>query len=160
MLISYIVMFILIVSDYLLKLLFSNIYALNQINEIIPGVLKFGYIQNFGASFGLLEGQQFLFFIITLIALSIFGYFFSKSDWKTKFVYTLSFVFLISGTMGNAIDRVLYGYVIDYIQVPLLPFVGNTYFNLADALLNIGIVLLFIELLILEPIRNKKLKEK
>lgn len=157
---SYILIFIFVLFDYLLKVFFSSTYALNQVEDIFPGILKFGYIRNTGASFGLFEGQQFLFFIVTILALLLFGYFFASSNWKTKKVYTLAFVFLISGTLGNAIDRMLYGYVIDYIQVPFLPFVGNTYFNLADALLNVGIVLLIIDVLFLETKRSKLLKEE
>ncbi len=156
MIISYIVIFILIALDYGLKIFFSSAYALNQVEVIIPGALSFGYIRNTGASFGLFEGQQLLFFFATLIALVSFGYFFSSSNWKTKPVYTLAFVFLISGTLGNAIDRMIYGYVIDYIQIPFLPFAGQTYFNLADSLLIGGIILLMIDIIFLETRRHKK----
>lgn len=160
MIISYIVIFILIVLDYGLKVFFSGTYALNQVETIFPDVLRLGYIQNTGASFGLFEGQQLLFFFATIFALLLFGYFFASSNWKTKKVYTLAFIFLISGTLGNAIDRMLYGYVIDYVQMPFLPFVGHTFFNLADVLLNAGIVLLVIDILFLETRRNKKLKSE
>ncbi|CDR30997.1 Lipoprotein signal peptidase [Acholeplasma oculi] len=161
MILSYIIIAILILFDFLLKSFYSGMYALNQIEVIIPNVLTLGYIRNYGASFGMLQDQQMFFFIITLIALAIFGYLFSTSNIKTKKLYTISLIFLISGTIGNGIDRLLYGYVIDYIQVPILPFVGNTFFNLADALLNIGIALLFIEFII-EGIKdyNKKKREK
>ena len=101
-----------------------------------------------------------MFFFITIVALIIFGYFFSKSDWKTKKLYTIALIFLISGTLGNAIDRVLFGYVIDYVQMPFLPIVGSTIFNLADVFLNFGVVMLFIDIIILDYFRQKKLKEK
>ena len=159
MLISYLIIFVLIILDLVLKLIFSNIFQVGQISEVIPNVLRFGYIQNTGASFGILEGEQFLFLIITIIALIFFGYLFSQSNLKTKRFYTIGVIFLIAGTLGNAIDLMVYGYVIDYIQIPFLPFVGNTYFNLADTLLVFGVAMLAIEILILDTLRNKKKKE-
>nr|WIF87839.1 signal peptidase II [Acholeplasma laidlawii] len=84
MILSYIIMAVLILVDVILKQIFSNIYAAGSIVSVIDNTLYVGYVQNTGASFGLLQGQQFLFFIITLFALVLFGYFFSKSDWKTK----------------------------------------------------------------------------
>src|SRR5690554_5019760 len=155
MFIAYLIIILLIILDYGLKILFSSLYEVNQVAVIMPHVLSFGHIQNTGASFGLFEGQQLLFFIVTLLALVLFGYLFSKSNIKTKKVYTFSIIFLIAGTLGNAIDRLFYGYVIDYIQIPFLPIVGQTYFNLADALLNVGLVLLMVDVLFLEGKRNK-----
>lgn len=159
MIISYIIMALLIILDVVLKQIFSNLYQVGEVVPVIDNVLYFGYVQNTGASFGLFQGQQFIFFIITIVALIIFGYFFSKSNWKTKKVYTIAMIFLISGTLGNAIDRVLFGYVIDYVQMPFLPFVGGTIFNLADVLLNFGVALLFVDILILDSIRQRREKE-
>ncbi len=158
MIISYIIMAVLIIIDVILKQVFISIYQVGEIKPIIDNVLYFGYVQNTGASFGLFQGQQLVFFFITIFALVLFGYFFSKSNWQTKKVYTLAFIFLIAGTLGNAIDRVLFGFVIDYVQMPFLPFVGGTIFNFADVLLNAGVILLFIDILILDTIRHKKMK--
>src|SRR5690606_34244161 len=136
MIISYLIILLIIIFDFVTKQIFSSIYAVGEVDVIINDILVFGYVQNRGASFGILEGQQLVFFIVTLLALGLFGYLFSKSDIKTKKVYTLSLILLISGTLGNAIDRLFYGYVIDFIRVPFLPFVGNTFFNVADTALN------------------------
>ena len=160
MILSYIIMAVLILVDVILKQIFSNLYAAGSIVSVIDNTLYVGYVQNTGASFGLLQGQQFLFFIITLFALVLFGYFFLKSQLENggkKSLYT-AFV-AISGTLGNAIDRVLFGYVIDYVQMPFLPIVGGTIFNFADVLLNAGVVLLLIDILILDTLRQKKDKE-
>ncbi|WP_025724688.1 signal peptidase II [Acholeplasma granularum] len=159
MVISYILIGLFVLIDFITKQIFSNIYNLNELQEIIPGILNFGYVQNTGASFGMLAGKQFLFFIITIIALLIFGYFFSKSNIKTKKVYTIALILLISGTLGNAIDRLLYGYVIDFVQMPFLPIVGSTIFNVADIFLNFGVAMLFIDIIILDYYRSKKSKE-
>lgn len=159
MIISYIIIALCIAMDVISKQIFANLYQVGEVKPIIEGVLNFGYVQNRGASFGMFQDKQFLFFIITMVALVIFGYFFSKSDWKNKKVYTIAFILLISGTLGNAIDRVLFGYVIDFVQIPFLPIVGGTIFNLADVFLNAGVALLFIDILILDTLRQKKLKQ-
>ena len=160
MVLSYILIVGLIIIDLVTKLIFSNSFNVGEVVTVIPNVLNVGYVQNTGASFGLLEGQQMLFFLITLVALILFGYFFSKSNWQDKKVYTIAFILLISGTLGNAIDRLLYGYVIDFVQMPFLPIVGATIFNIADVLLNAGVILLFIEMLIMDTMRQKKLKRE
>lgn len=158
MIISIAIMVVFILADFFIKQFFVSIFQVNEMKTIIEGVLEFGYVRNYGASFGILQGESLLFFFITLVALVLFGYFFSKSDIKNKKVYTFSFIFLISGTLGNGIDRLLFGYVIDYIQIPFLPIVGNTIFNLADVILIAGVVLLCIDVLILDTIKNKKNK--
>lgn len=158
MIIGYVLIVFLILSDYGLKKLFEYLYNPDEIKIVIDGVLKFGHIRNYGASFGMFQGYHLLFFFITIIALIIFGYLYSKASFKTKKVYSISLTFLIAGTLGNAIDRLFYGYVIDYIQIPFLPIVGRTFFNLADALLNVGVVLLIIDIMFLEKYRNEENK--
>ena len=76
-----------------------------------------------------------------------------------KKVYTIALICLISGTLGNAVDRTLFGYVIDYVQMPFLPFVGGTIFNFADVLLNAGVILLLIDILIFDTMRQNKIKK-
>lgn len=156
MIISYAIILLILIVDIVTKQVFSSIYAADQVQVIFDGILIFGHVQNRGASFGILEGQQFIFFIITILALGLFGYLFSKSDLKTKKVYTISLILLISGTLGNAIDRLFYGYVIDFIRIPFLPLVGNTFFNVADTALNFGIGLMVVDIIFLEGKREKR----
>ncbi|NLB84932.1 MAG: signal peptidase II [Acholeplasmataceae bacterium] len=128
---------------------------------IIPKVLQFSYYENTGASWGMLEGKQTLFLIITLIALIIFGYLFTKLSFKNKKLYSISVILLLAGTLGNALDRMILNYVIDFLHLPFLtPVLGlvgisNFYFNLADLFLNLGIVLLIIDMLFLYPKRER-----
>src|SRR5690606_26083298 len=84
MIISYLIILLIIIFDFVTKQIFSSIYAVGEVDVIINDILVFGYVQNRGASFGILEGQQLVFFILTLLALGLFGYLFSKSDIKTK----------------------------------------------------------------------------
>jgi signal peptidase II len=155
MILTYILIVLFIILDVVTKLIFSNIFSVGEMKVMIDNVLVFGYVQNTGASFGMLEGQSVIFFIATIVALTLFGYLLSKSDIKHKKVYTISLILLIGGTLGNAIDRMFYGYVIDFIQIPFLPIVGNTFFNVADMGLNFGVILMVIDMLFLERKRLK-----
>lgn len=126
---------------------------------VIPSVFQLSYYENNGASFGMLEGQMLFFMVVTLIALGIFGYLFLDSNFKNKKIYSLSIALMIAGTVGNAIDRLLYGYVVDFMHFPFLNvFAPAFYNNMADMYLSIGIVLFFIELFVLDSIRKKKEK--
>ena len=130
----------------------------------IPYVLEFKYVENTGAAWGMLEGKSIFFFIVTLVALVIFGYLFIKSDFKKKKLYSISIVMLIAGTLGNAIDRLILNYVIDFLHVPFLSYIlnivklSNFYFNFADLFLTIGLILLAIDLIFIEPKRSKARK--
>ncbi|MGI6787721.1 MAG: signal peptidase II [Acholeplasmataceae bacterium] len=138
-------------------------FLLQGKNEVtwIPHVLTFNYVENRGAAWGMLEGKHFFFFIITIIALVVFGYMFTKADFKNKKVYSLSIAFLIAGTLGNALDRLILGYVIDFIHVPFLTYIldlvglSNFWFNIADLSLTVGVILLVIDILFFESKRTK-----
>ncbi len=165
MIIGAILIFLLVLIDQLTKTIAAAQIPLNSPNiVVIPRLLELSYHQNDGMSFGLLSGAQILFMIATLIALGIFGYFFLDSDFKNKKVYSISIALFIGGTLGNAIDRALYGYVIDFMQFPFFgPFLsifntGNFYNNFADIFLSFAIVLFGIDLFFLEPKRTKKEK--
>ena len=129
---------------------------------IIKGVLEFEYFQNSGAAWGILEGRTLIFFIITIIALIGFGYLFTKSSFKRKKVYSISIALLIGGTFGNAIDRMLLKYVIDFLHVPFLTPIlnavglSNFWFNIADLALTVGIIMLAIDMIFLESRRSRE----
>lgn len=165
MIVGYILIIGLILFDQLFKLI-SIRFAPESgtlIKVVIKDVFEFHHLINRGASFGMLNGKQWLFAIITIIALVIFGYFFTKINFKTKKLFSIAVVLFIAGTLGNAIDRLFRdGGVIDMIQLPFLNSLLSNFgipgftFNLADLYLNFAIVLYIIDLFFLEPKRVKK----
>lgn len=156
---GYIYIAILILFDQLTKYLAKFLYTGEEVTWI-PRLLSFAYAENTGMSFGLLEGQRLLFMIITIIALTIFGYLFLDIDFKTKPIYSWAIVLLIGGTLGNAIDRVVLGYVIDFMHFPFLDVplqwigLSNFYNNFADMYLSLALVFLLIDTLFLEKKRT------
>ncbi len=166
MLISLIIMIFTLFLDQLTKYLASTLIPLNGAHiTVIPHLFELSYFQNTGMSFGLLEGQQLLFMVFTVLALVIFGYLFLDTNYKNKKVYSLSIAFFIAGTLGNAIDRSIYGYVIDFMHFPFLDgflnLIGlsNFYNNLADMYLSAAIVLFAIDLFIFDEKRKKEKKK-
>lgn len=128
----------------------------------IPGLLEMKYAYNPGGAFGLLEGEQAFFAFVTVIALLIFGYLFKDISFKTKKMYSWSIVLFIAGTLGNAIDRLYYGFVIDFLHYPFLDgplrLIGlnNFYNNIADLALSLAIVFFAVDMFLFEPKRSKK----
>lgn len=163
MFIGGIIIVVLLILDQVVKQVSLVLSSGNEqlIKVIIKDVLEFHYLINDGASFGMLEGRQLLFSLITVGALVLFGYLFLESNFKTKKVYSISIALFIAGTLGNAIDRTLRGGgVIDMFNMPILneilsyvkisPFI----FNLADAYLTFAIILFAIDIFFLESKRK------
>lgn len=87
-------------------------------------------------------GQRWLLSIISLVALVIFGYYFKKlhHNWG----YGLGFSLLIGGTLGNLLDRLFSGYVVDMLELDLINF---PVFNIADCALTLGVIVILITML-------------
>lgn len=154
--------FILLFLDQITKHMAKAFITLSDPDIIwIPHMLHLAYRENRGASGSMLQDQQFLFMIVTIIALLMFGYLFLEVDLKFKKTYSWAIILFIAGTLGNAIDRALLGYVIDFLHYPFLDIIlnlfnaSNFYNNFADLYLSLGIVLFAIDLFFFETKRKK-----
>ncbi|MDO8628530.1 MAG: signal peptidase II [Nanoarchaeota archaeon] len=96
------------------------------------------YITNTGASFGILQGNNTLLIILAIIIMLALIYY-------TYQEYHLAYAFIMGGLLGNLLDRIVHGYVIDFIQLPF--YTNFPYFNLADTATTIGGILLIITLI-------------
>lgn len=106
--------------------------------NILKDLLKFEKVENRGGVFGIFPDGKNFFIVISFIAIILIIYFFIKINPKTIFlIFNLSLIF--SGISGNLIDRLKYGYVIDFISFKNFPV-----FNLSDSYITIGIILMFI----------------
>lgn len=97
---------------------------------LIPGVFELNYTENRGAAFGLMQNQRVLFLIITLVVLAGVVYLFYRMPFK-RFYWPLRTILVVftAGTIGNFIDRMLLGYVVDFFYIRLIDF---PVFNVAD----------------------------
>ena len=143
--------------DLLSKLLVSGLMTLGQSVTLIPGALKLTYIHNPGAAFGMLSEHRWVFMVISTVAIVGIGiYLFGFC--RERMLLKVGLAMIISGGLGNMIDRVFYGYVIDMINFCLFPF-WKWIFNVADAFVCVGAGLVVLAL-ILDVIKEVKRKKK
>ena len=142
--------------DLLTKLLVADLMDLGQSVKIIPHVLNLTYIHNYGAAFGMLSNHRWVFMVISTVAIIGIGiYLFGFC--KERMLLKVGLAMIVSGGLGNMVDRVFYGYVIDMIDFCLFPF-WNWIFNIADALVCVGagVVVLALVLDIIKETKEKK----
>lgn len=130
---------IFLLIDQLSKGLISLYIPLNESIKL-TNFLSITYVHNIGAAFSILKGARWLFIILGIIALNIIYIFFIKDKKLTNFEIII-YALMLSGIIGNIIDRVLYGYVIDFIDITLFNF---AIFNFADSFIVISVILLVV----------------
>lgn len=132
----------LVVSDQAFKHWISSTIAVGGLKVVWPDMLALTNLHNNGAAWSMLAGQQGFFLLITLVALAVGGYFLFKNRRRPPVAWPL--VLILAGALGNFIDRIRQGYVVDMFQ--LLP-VNFPVFNLADACLTLGVLILVVVIL-------------
>lgn len=138
---------VVVVMDQFTKYLVQKIMHLHESIAVIDDFFSLTYIRNRGAAFGLLsergDGFRFIFFFITsVIALLVLWYLFIK-PYKSDRATQISISFISGGAIGNLIDRIRLGEVVDFLDF----YIGNYHwpaFNLADSAITIGIIIFFL----------------
>lgn len=124
--------------------------------NIIDNFLQFNFVKNSGAAWGMLQNQRFFFIIFTaLVIIGLASYI--KLNKKLSKTSVTSIALVIGGAMGNLIDRIKMGYVIDFIDVNFGSLYDFPVFNLADSFIVIGTFLMAYLLL---TDKYEKLEEK
>jgi signal peptidase II len=132
-----------ILLDQLSKAIISRYIPLNQSITLIKNTFSLTLVHNTGAAFGLLKNQTVLFIVISLIALpSIYFSFKMKPGQRRSGITQLALCLVVSGAVGNLIDRIAWGYVIDFLDFHVWPV-----FNVADSAITVGAILLGYSLL-------------
>tara|TARA_Y100000589_G_scaffold310834_1_gene329602 strand:- start:17749 stop:18207 length:459 start_codon:yes stop_codon:yes gene_type:complete len=126
---------IVVIIDQISKLYISNNYYILENKNIILFTLKF--IKNDGAAFNILSGNRIFLSTISIFSSFTLLYIILVKPLKPLSKYGLSFI--LAGSVGNGIDRILYGYVIDFIK---LNYINFPVFNIADLAINIGVIIL------------------
>lgn len=138
----YIIALISLIIDQIVKILVSNYLILGQTTKIINNFFYLTYVQNTGAAFSILIGYRYILIIITLIFL-YYLYKYTKKQTNLNKLAILSYGLLLGGIIGNLIDRIIYGYVIDYLDFMIFNY-NFPIFNLADTFIVIGCIILVI----------------
>lgn len=140
----YIISIIIFIIDQISKSIISTYLKLNESIEIIKDFFYIRYINNTGASWGILENNRILLIILSIIAIIILLRY-SYSFKKTK-LNTFGFGFLLGGILGNLSDRLIYGYVKDFFDFIIFNY-DFPIFNIADIFIVLGVIILIISII-------------
>lgn len=125
---------------------FSKLWAVAQLKDgtvmpVIEGVFEFRYTENHGVAFSMLQGQRWLFIPLTILVALVIMIVMFRSPLRKRLLFSTTCVLIFSGAVGNLIDRITYGYVIDFLYFRLIDF---PIFNFADCCVVVGSVLMFL----------------
>lgn len=137
--ISCMIMIVLIIAfDQITKYFASLKLADGSVAKFIPGVVQFKYAENTGMAFSMLSGARWVFIALTVVVCVGVFYYLLSNRCKNLWLYW-SLGVILSGGIGNLIDRIRFGYVVDFIE-PI--FVNFAIFNIADCAVTCGAVVL------------------
>ena len=142
-----------VLLDQITKLLVVQNIAEGTFAQGLKGVFRLTYIENKGAAFGILSEHRWIFMVLSVIAIAILFYL-----WKEKpqsMLVRLSLGMILGGGIGNMIDRIFRGAVVDFIDLEFMRFYV---FNVADSFVCIGCALLILYLILSEIREGKKKK--
>ena len=131
---------LLIILDQLVKWAIVSNIKLGEVKGFIPSIMSLTYLQNTGAAFSILENQQWLFTIITLLVIGGAIWYLIKNI-KGSFWLISGLTLIIAGGLGNFIDRLRQGFVVDMFQ---FDFINFAVFNVADTYLTFGVLIMLL----------------
>ena len=153
--ISLIVGAVLVIIDQIIKYFISAYLQPVGSVSVIDNIFSLTYVENKGVAFGMFSDMRWIFVALTSILLVIIIFYIFKKRPKGKFFYVCS-ALIIGGGIGNLIDRIFYGYVIDYLSLSFFPPVCN----FADYCITAGTIMLVIYLLFFSDILDSSKKAK
>mgnify|MGYP001171694098 FL=1 len=141
----------LVILDQVTKALVINFFNLYDSVALLP-MINLTFVVNYGFAFGLLNNPSLNQILVSLVILAIIVYFLYLLIKTQDKIFQLTLTLILAGALGNFIDRIFRGFVIDFIDI----YIGKYHwpaFNIADSCITVGFVVLMINILFL----NKKL---
>lgn len=146
--IKYYAFFIAVIAffmDQIFKTLIADNVLANEKIIILNNILSFTKVYNTGAAFGIFQDKILFLSLFSIIITVIISVYLVKTGKTLDFINKISWGLILGGTVGNFIDRLYFGYVLDFIRID---FVDFPVFNIADICINIGALLLIFHLVI------------
>lgn len=137
---------LLVVLDQISKSLAVHFLMGNEGVEVIPDFFRLIYVENRGAAFGILQDSRTFFILVTLLVVGVIAYYLFVRKKEVKGFNRLALVLILSGTIGNFIDRLRLSYVVDFISLRFFNW-DFAVFNFADSLIVLGTLFLIINIL-------------
>ena len=129
-----------IILDQVTKFLALRFLQLNTPVELIKNFLNLTLVHNRGAAFGFFQNQLLLFVLVSFFAIGLI--LFNLKNKTNSFILKLSLSLILGGAVGNLIDRLRFGFVVDFLDLRIWPV-----FNIADSVITLAAILLTWELL-------------
>lgn len=142
----------LLLIDLITKYLIDVNFNLMETREVITNFFSITKVYNYGASWNILSGYRIPLIIITIIMLVALLYYETKFIVNTRNI--MAFSLLYSGIIGNLIDRIFRGYIIDFLDFVIFGY-DYPVFNFADICIVFGIILLIIAIIKKEDLKNE-----
>ena len=136
---------ILVVVDQITKI--WAIHGLHHADRVIPiieGVFELHYTENPGVAFSMLEGQRWIFIPVTIVACVAILIMMLRSPLRVHRLFNIICVLILAGAIGNLIDRIVYGFVVDFLYFKLIDF---PVFNVADCYVTVSAFILLFTLM-------------
>ncbi len=123
-------------------------------SDFIPGIMSFIYRENRGAAFSMLSDNRWVFMSVSAVAMAIILYLLIK-EYRRHVLLNISLAMVLGGGIGNMIDRIRLGYVVDFFKTE---FVDFAIFNVADCFITVGAILLGVYVVFFEVKVEKRLQ--
>ena len=133
---------IFLIIDIISKLVVSSLMNVYDSIVIIKNFFCITYVRNTGAAWSIFEGRVLGIIVVSLIIISFIVYYISKQKVKSK-LEKIGYSLILGGALGNLLDRIIYGYVIDFLDFNIFGY-DYPIFNLADSFIFVGVMLLII----------------
>ena len=140
----YIITLLSFIIDQVSKALVSTYFSLNESIKLIDNFLYLNYINNTGASFSILTNKKYLLIVLSLVAIVIIIRYINT--FKNTIFNRIGLGLLLGGILGNLSDRILFGYVKDFISLYIFGY-SFPVFNIADICIVVGVIILIISIL-------------
>ena len=154
MIVNILIIVLCIAADQLTKICAAaNLKEISTL-PIIENIFHFTYVENRGAAFGMLADHRWVFMILSVVGIAAIFIYLTVTKPKSWWM-RLALCFIVGGGVGNMIDRIARGYVIDFIDCRFIDFYV---FNVADSFVCVGCAM-FIIAVIIDEVRERKLKK-
>lgn len=137
------VILIIIIDQFTKFLAITKLKPIGTI-PVIKDLFEFTYVENFGAAFGILQDRKIFFVLMTTIVVVGISVFLWKYSTNINNFMKIGLIMLLGGSIGNFIDRIRLGYVVDFLSVKLINKYDFPVFNIADIFIVAGTLILLV----------------
>ncbi|MEG0994833.1 MAG: signal peptidase II [Bacilli bacterium] len=150
----YIISLVVLILDQIIKYYILSSTLIIKAITIIPDFFSLRFVKNYGAAWGIFQDKTFFLTIISGLTLILINKYLLNEKRFNK-ISIISYGLLIGGILGNFFDRIVHGFVIDYLDFTIFKY-DFPVFNLADMAIVIGIILMFVEVVRIEINENNR----